>query len=411
MQWRLWIKRILAFTLASICISFAWHVYKNEYGQPTEAQKEIQRLKEEQRRRLARGPMPSTRPTTRSARKPVFARAEPPASTEPVEREGRDLYHPQDPGNPFRMARAKRHIDGPTDTVRAVAISADKTRLVVGGNDRIVRLFDFATGKQIRSFEGHTAFVRGVDISADGSRIISCGEDHTIRVWDVESGEQFALLEEHQDEVIGVYFLTGNQAVSASHDGTARIWDIDKETTVKKIDYGRRVCAMTVCGPQNLLALGTHTGVVYLWDLKTRTQIHQYETERTCIRNLMLSDDGKKIVICPFDRRFRVVEVQSGKLLFQEPEEEWESIYDAALTADGQTLALSHGFQIIFYNLQTFTRCKTYLNPNAFAHAMCFVPDGPVFISAGGGLLKKDGEWMRPWDDTILIWTLPRPLP
>ena len=82
-----------------------------------------------------------------------------------------------------------------------------------------------------------------------------------------------------------------------------------------------------------------------------------------------------------------------------------------ALSPDGKTLALGRGFQVIFYNLQTFKRCKTYLNPNAYSQAMCFVPDGPLFINVGGGLLTKGGEWARPWDDTILIFTLPQPLP
>jgi WD40 repeat protein len=412
MNWRIFIKRIIAFTLAVVCVGYAWYVFKQQYGEQTASPQALQKQKSPVARPAAKPSFASTRPTTKPVRKPVVARAEPRASTEPVEREGRDMYHPPDPGNPFRMGRATRHIDGPTDTVRAVAISSDKKKLVVGGNDRTVRLFDFATGKELRHFEGHTAFILGVGFSPDASRIISCGEDHTIRVWDANTGEQIALLEEHQDDVIAAQFLSDpNLAVSASADGTARIWDIDKETTVKKIDYERRVCSMAVCLPQNLLVLGTHVGDVYLWDLKTRTQIRQLERVPSCIHSLVLSGDGKRLAILPVMMPFRIVDVATGKTLFVEAEDQWERVWCAALTSDGQTLALGRGFQVIFYNLQNFTRCKTYLNPNGFAQAMCFVPDGPLFVTAGGGMLTKNGEWMRPWEDMIQIWNLPQPLP
>ena len=80
------------------------------------------------------------------------------------------------------------------------------------------------------------------------------------------------------------------------------------------------------------------------------------------------------------------------------------------MTSDGNLLAVGRGFQVIFYDLQTFKRLKTYLNPNAYTQAMQFVPDGLQLIVAGGGM-ETNNKWMRPWDDTILIFNLPRPLP
>ncbi|HEV8378522.1 MAG TPA: WD40 repeat domain-containing protein [Tepidisphaeraceae bacterium] len=414
MNGRIWIKRAIAFVVAAVAVGFAWHSIADYYGlqSPPKATKPNAAAPRPAASFLSSG-KPPTRPTTNPARKPQIARVAPrPASTEPVgEREGRDLHHGYDPRDPFRIARANRHIDGPTETVRAVALSRDKTKLVTGGNDRTVRLFDFASGKELRHFEGHTRFILGVDISPDNSRIISCGEDHTIRVWDANTGEQLAEME-HQDEVIATYFLSDpNQAISASSDGTARIWDIDKETTIQKIDYQRRVCSMAICLPANLLAVGTHVGDVYLWDLKTRTQIRQLDKVPSCIHALTISGDGKKLAILPTMEKFRIVEVATGKMLLEEPQAEWDRTWSAALTSDGQMLALGRGYQVILYDLQTFKRLKTYLNPNAFSQAMCFIPDSFNLIVAGGGFEQKGGEWMRPWDDTILIFNLPKPLP
>ena len=37
--------------------------------------------------------------------------------------------------------------------------------------------------------EGHTFWVHAVAISADGSKIVSGGEDKTVRVWSMETGQ------------------------------------------------------------------------------------------------------------------------------------------------------------------------------------------------------------------------------
>jgi WD40 repeat protein len=409
----IWIKRAIASVVAVVCLGFAWRALSDYYQQAPArlASNNAQASSPRPAGTFPPSRNPATRPTTNPAQKKLIARTQPAPSTAPVEREGRDVYRPYKPNDPFRIARATRHIDGPTDTVRTVVLSADKTKLVAGGNDRTVRLFDFASGKELRHFDGHTNFVRGVDISADATRIISCGEDHTIRLWDASTGDQLAELEGHQDAVIAVAFLSESQAISASADGTARIWDLEKETTIQRIDYQRRVCSMALCLPQNLLALGTHGGDVYLWDLKTRTQIRQLERAPGCIEALMIAGDGKKLAIVPAMQRFRIVEVETGKMLFEESQAEWERVWSAALSPDGKTLALGRGFQVIFYNLEIFKRHNTYLNPNGFVQALCFVPASPLLISAGGGMETKNGKWMRPWDDTIQIFTLPQPLP
>jgi len=409
MKGQIWIKRAIAASLALAAIGYAGYVYKQQFGTQQLAPPPIKRAAQAAKVPSPK-PSPATRPTTTLVSRKLIA-TRPAPGKEPGETERIDPWHPSEPNDPFRITRATRHIDGPTDTVRAAALSRDKTKLVVGGNDRMIRLFDFASGKELHHFEGHTAFILGVDISSDGKRIISCGEDKTVRVWETDSGEQIAEME-HQGDVTGAAFLSDpNQAISTSRDGTACFWDIDKEKAIKKIDYQRHVCAMAVCLPANLAAIGTHNGAVYLWDLKTRSEIRRVETVPGCIVGLAFSADGKRLVIQPAMQRFRVVEVASGKTVFQEPQDQWDRVWSIALSADGNTLALGRGYQVIFWNLQTFERHKTYLNPNADAHAMCFVPDTAKFVVAGGGFEEKGGGWMRPWDDTILIFTLPQPLP
>ena len=68
-----------------------------------------------------------------------------------------------------------------------MAFSPDATRLASGSSDGTVRLWDAATGDEVRRFEGHTDWVSSVAFSPDGTRLASGSDDRTVRLWDADS--------------------------------------------------------------------------------------------------------------------------------------------------------------------------------------------------------------------------------
>jgi WD40 repeat protein len=72
--------------------------------------------------------------------------------------------------------------------VEAVAFAPDGSRLLTGGADFAVKVWD-ARGRLVKALAGHTDFVRDVAWLPDGSAFVSGAEDGKLLVWDAKSLE------------------------------------------------------------------------------------------------------------------------------------------------------------------------------------------------------------------------------
>ncbi len=108
----------------------------------------------------------------------------------------------------------------------AVAFSPDGSRIVSGGEDQLVRVWEVDSGAELATMNGHTGNVYSVNYSPDGARIVSGGNDGTIRIWDAETYEEVIELHGHTSYVHSVSFSPdGTMLASGSGDGTVRVWD------------------------------------------------------------------------------------------------------------------------------------------------------------------------------------------
>ena len=88
-------------------------------------------------------------------------------------------------------AGATSAASGPTKSVVVAAprgycacYSPDGRCVASGGShDCAVRVWDAATGRELRKYEGHQGKVTAVVFFPDGKRLASASEDGTVRVW------------------------------------------------------------------------------------------------------------------------------------------------------------------------------------------------------------------------------------
>jgi WD40 repeat protein len=90
-----------------------------------------------------------------------------------------------------------------------------------------VKLWDVATGKELRTMKGHFNSIWCVAFHPDGTRLATASFDQTVRLWDIASGLELATLKGHPDRVLGVAFSPdgGRLASAGGKDLTVRLWD------------------------------------------------------------------------------------------------------------------------------------------------------------------------------------------
>jgi WD40 repeat protein len=126
-----------------------------------------------------------------------------------------------------------------------------------------VDLFDLGTGALVHRFE-HPAPAHGMARSADGRLLAVGGDDRLIYIWEVASRRLVSVLEGHQNAGINPWFSRGGEfLVSTSWDGTTRLWDPIRGREL----LSTRSRFFCLSGDDRHMALLNPLGQVEIWEV------------------------------------------------------------------------------------------------------------------------------------------------
>lgn len=164
---------------------------------------------------------------------------------------------------------------------------------------------------QPRIFSGHTDAVRSLAFNHDGTRLISGGSDKTVRVWDPNAGLERMILRGHARPVISVAFSPDSQIIaSASSDSVAMLWDAETGSEICTLPRpsGERV-AFSPNG--SLLACGMMNGMIRIFEVASRQLIQEMQSHCYRVLSLAFLAHDDRLVCSGWGNYFEVFDLDS----------------------------------------------------------------------------------------------------
>jgi WD40 repeat protein len=97
--------------------------------------------------------------------------------------------------------------------------------VVSASGDDTIRIWDISSSRCKCVLEGHSDSVSAVSLSATGDQVISGSEDTSVRVWDVSRHTCSMILRGHTEAVTSVASSCDTSVASGSRDGTVKVYD------------------------------------------------------------------------------------------------------------------------------------------------------------------------------------------
>src|SRR5262249_41560470 len=108
----------------------------------------------------------------------------------------------------------------------------DDRWLATGSGDGSLKLWEVATGKEVKTLGNHKGGVLALAWGAEGKMLISGGADGTVKLWDTDAdsktfGTELASVQAHDKEVTCLGLAhDGKRLASGGADGTVKIWSL-----------------------------------------------------------------------------------------------------------------------------------------------------------------------------------------
>jgi pleiotropic regulator 1 len=202
------------------------------------------------------------------------------------------------PKKPSTIPRPKWHapwklyrvISGHLGWVRAVAVEPGNEWFATGAADRVIKIWDLASGKLKLSLTGHVSTVRGLAVSPRHPYLFSCGEDRQVKCWDLEYNK---VIRHYHGHLSAVYTMalhpTIDVLLTGGRDSTARVWDMRTKANIHTlVGHTNTVASVVTQAANPQIITGSHDSTIRMWDLAAGKSMGTLTNHKKSVRSVVL---------------------------------------------------------------------------------------------------------------------------
>lgn len=302
-------------------------------------------------------------------------------------------------------------IKGHKNEINSIVISSDRKYIVSSSEDDSIKIWEFSTGKVIKTIKLKKAFLLSVAISSDGRSLIS-GHMDGAKVWSF-SGK---LLMETEFIITTVWSFTispkGNQIILGCKNGLVKTYDFKRGNHLSTVKGpGGIVYSLAVSPDGKFLVNGMDDNNINVWDLSTVMQprhpknalispavLKRLRGHSSSIKSVIFSPDGRFIISGSNDKTIKIwdpYDVYSDDWLVRTLEGHTSEVFSLAVSPDGNYIVSGSGDNTIkIWDLSTGSLLKSLDAHIDSVKSLCFSPAGKYLLSGGGDQDKT----LKLWD-------------
>ncbi len=306
----------------------------------------------------------------------------------------------------------------------------------------------------VRRFEGHTDMIDAVAFTPDGQRIVTGGFDEAVRVWEVATGKLLDTIHTPHAVLCLAVSPDGKTVVAGMFGTQVVLWDLKSKRDVHHFighEQGNwrggnagRVLAVAFSPDGTKLASGGEGPMLRVWNVATGKQLAEFPSNGTPIQSIGWTSHGQQIVFGEYNGTMiwcnvatKQVERRSdgkgyGRWLALSPDDRrlvgGENIYDVAtwelvkrlnvggtnlispqFTSDGRFVVASATAGLVrVWDAETGEEVARFEDALGQATKLAISSDGRN-VAFGGGATWSDEQnrLIKTGDYALRVWQLP----